>query len=216
MRGVSYHRAARRWRATLGREVIGWYATEGEAVAARQAAELLFHGHPHEQAEIEIDGDCARVPLWARGGVVRGWALIDAVDVPLVAGHRWSLLPSLYAVTRGKKSPLYMHRVILSAGEMGDHISGDTLDNRRSNLRPCSPAENRRNSRVNRSSRTGFKGVTICPSGRFAARIRIARKDIWLGRFDSKEEAARAYDAAAVRLFGAFARPNFPSDARAA
>jgi hypothetical protein len=89
-----------------------------------------------------------------------------------------------------------------------DHINGDRADNRWVNLRAASRSQNS----MNRASRRGaslFTGVTA-RHGRWEARIGLHRKRIHIGSFASEAEAARAYDAAALKLHGEFARLNFP------
>lgn len=213
--GVSWNPRNRRWRAVLsGYRVngyIGEYLTEAEATAARQAAEMLVDGRIHDQAEIEIDGDVARVPLWGKRGVLKGWALIDATDADLIGRSRWSLNPNGYPVARIAGRTPAMHLVLMPGPGTRDHISGDTLDNRRANLRRCSQTENSRNKSPTRN-RALYKGVSPTAEGRYRARLMLDRREVWLGSFDTPEEAARAYDAAALQHFGEFARPNFYSE----
>lgn len=90
-----------------------------------------------------------------------------------------------------------------------DHINGDGLDNRRENLRVCSPMQNLWNSKK-QTNTSGFKGVTKRASDKaFIARIRVNYKLISLGSFADPIDAAKAYDAAARAHFGEFARTNF-------
>ena len=103
---------------------------------------------------------------------------------------------------------VYLHRDLLGepASEI-DHKNGDTLDNRRQNLRIASRIQNTRNRR-----RIGqFKGVVFrARSNRYEAKIGVEGRRIWLGQFPSAQEAARAYDDAARQYFGDFACLNFP------
>jgi hypothetical protein len=88
-----------------------------------------------------------------------------------------------------------------------DHINRDRADNRWSNLRAASATENRANSKLRADNSSGLRGVVWD----FQRRLWMARiKNSHIGRFATKEEAARAYDAAAIRLFGDFANLNFP------
>jgi hypothetical protein len=147
------------------------------------------------------------------GGMV---ALVDEADVATVAAHRWRARPGgnnlNYAVTLVNGATLYMHRVIMGGGAKEiDHINGDGLDNRRENLRGCSRSENARNTRGHFGSAktSAFKGVNwVKKSKKWVACICHDSQQVRLGYFTSEEEAARAYDAAALELHGEFARTN--------
>jgi hypothetical protein len=172
-------------------------------------------------------GGTTRIPVGDQS------ALVDTVDYGLVAGYRWRILRGhagkVYAYARVAGRLIYMHRLVAGtpAGMETDHINGDGLDNRRANLRPATPSQNRANTGKPRrpdgsrpSSR--FKGVSWHRGrGKWVAKLAIRdaatgeRRYLNLGRYESEEAAARAYDAAAVAQWGAFARPNFPMEASA-
>lgn len=120
---------------------------------------------------------------------------------------------NLYTPGTQKLTPLLMHTFI-TGWPYVDHINGDGLDNRRSNLRPATALQNMANKRRYRNNTSGFKGVTRnSGTGRpWQASIRANNRRYHLGYHDTPEQAARAYDAAALRLFGEFARPNFPRE----
>ena len=101
---------------------------------------------------------------------------------------------------------LYVHGVWPPAWI--DHINRDGCDNRLTNLRLSTPAENAANRRAHRNSRAGLKGVLARPNGTWCARIMKAGKSRFLGSFNNPEDAHNAYVLAANRLFGEFANPG--------
>lgn len=111
-----------------------------------------------------------------------------------------------YAATSPmRKDGGYLHRLIMgaSAGQYVDHVSGDKMDNRRSNLRFCTLAENQQNRRSLR--RDLPKGVTK-DNGLFRAQISVNGRKINLGRYPTPDEAHAVYVTAARKHFGEFAR----------
>ncbi len=160
---------------------------------------------------------CARTIPLSRGKV----AIVDAEDYDRLAAFRWHAKPdgnTWYAARSFRKgrTTLHdsMHRVVFDVenGVEVDHINGDGLDNRRANLRRATKSQQQANKFGGIRSATGFKGVKKA-SWRtkiaYEARIKVGQKQIHLGCFDTAEGAARAYDKAAKRYFGKFARLNF-------
>jgi hypothetical protein len=163
---------------------------------------------------IRIEGDIAFVPL------TKGYeAVIDAADVPLIDGRNWraQFLPRkhgallVYAVSNvprvnGYRYAEYMHRVILnpSNDKLADHIDGDGLNNRRSNLRSASRAQNAHNSRHHITTKSGQKGVFWRDDiQKFEAHIRSGKRRV-LGYFNSLDDATAAYAKASADLHGDF------------
>ena len=91
-----------------------------------------------------------------------------------------------------------------------DHKNGDGLDNQRLNLRQTTHAQNCRNQRMQSTGRktSRFKGVGKASPNRWRARIRINGKLVDLGHFEDEVEAAKAYNIAAIKLFGEYSKLN--------
>ena len=178
--------------------------------------------------------DFRRIPL-TQGR----FAIVDPQDYPRLSRYKWRLCRTkgknvLYAersirLPGGGHSRILMHREILSlskgknhelstknyhryqsGGYVIDHINGCGLDNRRANLRLATAAQNAWNSKK-RNSRSGYKGVWFAADKRlWRASIVFHGRRMHLGYFKDKIAAAKAYDAAAIKYYKDFARPNFP------
>jgi hypothetical protein len=117
-----------------------------------------------------------------------------------------------------KQEKVYWHARIIDppSGMMVDHINGNSLDNRKSNLRAVTREQNNMNRGANRTHRgkpttSPYKGVSWdkCRS-KWVSSIGHNYKRIYLGSFDVPEDAARSYDVKSQELHGEFAHQNFP------
>lgn len=149
-------------------------------------------------------------------------AVIDEADFGLVSQYSWHAMPGRHtfyasrswwvpAAKRTKSQPMH---ALLTGWSRVDHIDGDGLNNRRSNLRPASMQENRRNSQSASGSSSKFKGVKR--QGKAWVAVIGVRPGVqqYLGYFGSEVAAAQAYDDAARELFGDFARLNLSEASR--
>ena len=158
------------------------------------------------------------LPLFAgRTTRIRAYTLVDADTPDEIRGTPWNLAPAGrggYAVhsvySNGYTTTLRMHRIVLDAPpEMDvDHKNRDSLDNRRANLRLATASQNGHNSGIRSTNRTGFRGVHPTGKNRFSARIHVGGKRVDLGIFNTLEEAALAYNEAAMYHLGEFAFIN--------
>lgn len=148
------------------------------------------------------------------------YAIVDGADYEFLMQWKWHIKDDksgrLYAAAYlggGRKNVKRgsMHGFIMQSPENKyiDHINGDGLDNRRCNLRFCTNTENQRNSIKRKITTSKYKGVCWSKvSEKWYSSITINYKQINLGFYDSESEAAIAYNIAAKKNFGEFARLN--------
>lgn len=140
------------------------------------------------------------------------FTVVDDVDFETFSKFKWFFHKG-YALRNSKpdkdgaRTIIRLHREILSApnGLSIDHINGNSLDNRKVNLRFCTHAENLCNRKVSSASKTGVKGVQL-RANRFIARIGKNGKRIHLGSFKTMDEAISAYEISAIKTHGEFAK----------
>ncbi len=145
------------------------------------------------------------------------FAIVDAADYEWLSQRKWHITKGrgrkCYAATYGKgRRTILMHRLIMDPpeGMVVDHIDGNGLNNRRSNLRICTQMQNVWNC-PGRSGASRFKGVSFHQQRRkWEVRTRVGGRPRYLGCYDDEIEAALAYDLTAVVLMGQFAYLNFP------
>lgn len=145
-----------------------------------------------------------RIPLHNKSGDIIAYYLVDVCDTDLALSIPWKLNSEGYAEStrRGR-----LHRIILGLKRGDphvDHINGDTLDNRRANLRLADCAQNAQNRRgANRNSRSGIRGVHFRRDRKrspWQAGLKLNGKHRRFGCYATREEAAEVIAAARARL----------------
>jgi hypothetical protein len=153
------------------------------------------------------------------------WTIVDADIYYRLGQFKWSAAGyngKMYA-TRilkqtvcGRVKTVYLHREIMNEpkGFFVDHKNNDSLDNRKANLRVATRSQNCQNVPKRKNTSSQFIGVSFSKEEKkWCAYINYRGKRIWLGYFDNEIDAAKAYDRAALKYYGEFARLNFPEEA---
>lgn len=156
--------------------------------------------------------------------LTKGYVTLISIEDRDLVDLKWhahvgvtNVYASGYQRGSGKKNPVYvmLHRLILSRildrpllkTEFVDHINGNSLDNRRENLRLATKQQNGANAKLRRDNKAGLKGI-YRHQNRWTAMIGLNGKTIYLGCYDTAEEAHQAYCKKAEELFGEYARPK--------
>jgi hypothetical protein len=145
-------------------------------------------------------------------------AIVDDEDLEIVAKYKWHYnngyacrrIHKRISFKKYKGEYVYMHRLLAKAKTgVVDHINGNRLDNRKSNLRVCTQSDNMCNQINRRTNKWGYVGVYYAKDrNKFAARLRYKNKTYGLGYFETVELAARARDKGAIKIHKEYARLN--------
>jgi len=168
----------------------------------------------YDPNEFVIKNDICRIKLYDREGNKKIETIIDTEDYEKVKGIKWYLGDGKYVIhSRYKKASLKLHRTILELSENDnsiiDHIDGNPLNNKKSNLRICTSQQNTFNQKKRINNTSGFKGIFWNKiESKWESRIGVNCKRIFLGHFKNKIDAVKSYNEAASKYHGEFARLN--------
>lgn len=145
-------------------------------------------------------------------------ALVDDEDYNFINQFKWYVTKRKYThyamndrMKNGKRNVMIMHRIIMKtpAGLITDHRDQNGLNNQKSNLRICTKAENAWNRKPHPNSSSKYLGVSFSSRyKKWVAEININYTHIYLGRYKDEIQAAQAYNEAALKYHGEFARIN--------
>ena len=164
---------------------------------------------PHSNNHYDLNGEYG-IGLTAKNEMF----YFDLEDYDKIKSIGWSCNNQGYIIgnitINGKQKKIRLHRLIMDFPKnmVVDHINGNKLDNRKNNLRICSNRENVFNSSASKRNKLGVKGVSITRCNTYQAQIQIDGKLKYLGSYKTIKEASDAYDNAAKKYFGEFARLN--------
>jgi len=182
---------------------------DGEPYCNKHYCRIKKYGsperHPRKSTnKFEIVGDVLKITT-AKGFEI----LADAEELEKLKHYSWCVSAQGYAVANIKGRVVKMNRYILGldncVGKIVDHINKNKLDNRKTNLRFCSPKDNARNISVSKNSKSQVLGVRKTKYGKYNVRIVADRKEHHIGNFENIEDAIFARRKAEIKYHGKFA-----------
>lgn len=175
-------------------------------------ARLTRHGNAESRTrfdknDIIINEDISQIKTFDKDGNINYIFEIDSQDVPIIKDIKWY---SYKGYAHNDKHG-FMHNLFLQPekGYEVDHIDGNPRNNKRNNLRICTHHQNCMNRGFSKNNTSGFKGVSWDKrKGKYVSYINPNKKSIFLGAFNNTRSAALAYNCAAIKYCGEFARLN--------
>lgn len=156
--------------------------------------------------EIIDYGGYLGVVIYSRRGGRKYEALIDKEQGHRVVKHKWCLSGKGYAITKSSGNTIRMHNFVTECYDLLDHKNMNKLDNRKENLRRCTPAQNNMNKNPRRDSNSGVTGVSwVSSNKKWKAAITVDGKDIYLGLYELFDDAVKVRRQAEKKYFREFA-----------
>lgn len=185
------------------------YNTEMGLLCSKHHSQFKRHGKILERTkydpnEIEIVDDIAYIILYNNKNEISAKALIDKEDIDKVKDYKWCKDANNYV--RNSKQE-YLHRIIVGEAFLYvDHINGNTLDNRKSNLRICNNADNLKNRvKLPKNNTSGILGVGFRKDrNKWYTEIQYNKQKVRLGSYTNKEGAIKARLDAELKYFGKY------------
>lgn len=163
----------------------------------------LFSNHYKKLNKIIVDGDTSYIYTSKNEKIT-----VDTDDLEKVKNHTWRMNTNGYAETEHNRKTIRIHRLLMDAPKnlVVDHINHDKKDNRRSNLRLCTYAENNHNVAIGKSKKSNIRGVSWSKrEQRWRAKIVVNKKEIGLGYYKNINDAIKARKEAEKKYYGEFA-----------
>jgi hypothetical protein len=165
-----------------------------------------------------IEGLICKIECYDINGDIRDYGIIDVWNIEKCKPYKWYFDGKYIVSTKyklGDSYQIYLHKIIINIQSRVDHINQNRKDCRELNLRPATQSQNGINRGPQKNNTSGYKGVYLDNRyNKWSAKIKKNGKQINLGLFVNKEDAALVYNENAIKLFGEFAylnkiKPNF-------
>jgi len=163
--------------------------------------------------QIIIRGEVAEIVLYNKNGNECNRAIIDTQGVEKIKHFKWHETGQGRVATRINDKMVLLQHIIIGLKQnkatQVDHIDRNVLNNRKANLRICTHTQNARNAGIGKNNTSGYKGVCWNKrKSKWMVEIMADRKRFFLGYFKNKLDAAKAYNAGAIKYHGKFACLN--------
>lgn len=218
-RGVWLCKRSNKWKAEIRsdkrRYCLGTFTTEENAFKAYRSMFKKLHGYSYEHIDPIIDevNNIVKIPLSMKQSILlhgKFYAIIDFDDYSKVQNISFRIKSDGYVQATINGKSVSLHRIVMNYPRLHvDHINGNKLDNRKSNLRLVTQAQNNCNCSKRLNCLSIYKGVTFHKrNNKWQAQIVKNKKNHHLGYFKSEVNAAQAYNFAAEKYHGEFAKYN--------